>query len=502
MNKKLGAPQQSSNSNAAEHIDLPARAHQEMLAAGFAPDFEPAVKQQIQTIEQNANNFDRNALKDLRSLLWSSIDNPESKDLDQIEYAEELPDGNMRAVIAIADVDYLAAKGSACDKHAYINTTSVYTGIVTYPMLPDELSFDLTSLVADQDRAAIIIDLVVDSVGLVSKSSIYQGLVRNKAKLDYQTVGNWLGQGGKPPAKIAAIDGLADQLQLQSKIKELIHNQRKQQGSLYLHTLEATPIVHEGEILDLELVEDNPARDLIENFMIAGNIAVSKFLESKQYPSIRRIVKTPERWDRIVAVAKTYGENLPSAPDAKALAQFLLKRKEADPLRFPDLSLTIVKLLGRGEYVVETPGQPDQGHFALAVHEYTHATAPNRRYPDLIMQRLIKAATADKPMPYSSHDLQDIAAHCTEQEDAANKVERTMRKVAAAVLLSKHIGETFDGIVTGVTPGGTYARLIKPPAEGKIILGEDGLDVGDQVKLKLVSVDAQQAYIDFACIRK
>ena len=499
MNKKLSPPQQSDSDTQA--IDLHARAHQDMVASGFAPDFEPAVQKEVQSLEHKSETLDTKSFKDLRSLLWSSIDNPESKDLDQIEYCERVKDGSVRVAIAIADVDYLASKGSACDKHAYTNTTSVYTGVVTYPMLPDELSFDLTSLVQDKDRMAIVIDMILDSSGSITESSIYQGIVRNHAKLDYKTIGDWLEQGGTAPNKVAAIPGLADQLLLQSEVKERIRTQRKKQGSLYLHTLEATPVELNGQILDLAVVEDNPARDLIENFMVSGNMAVSHFLEGKQIPSIRRIVKTPERWDRIVAVAKTYGENLPANPDGKALASFLLKRRDADPLRFPDLSLTIVKLLGRGEYVLEIPGQPDQGHFALAVHEYTHSTAPNRRYPDLIMQRLLKAAIANKPTPYAVNELNAIAAHCTQQEDAAKKVERTMRKVAAAVLLSKHIGEIYDGIVTGVTDGGTFARLLKPPAEGKIVESEHGLDVGDQVKLKLVSVDPQQAFIDFACVQ-
>jgi exoribonuclease-2 len=418
-------------------------------------------------------------------------------DLDQIEYVERLSDGNVRVMIAIADVDSMVPKGSATDRHAFTNTTSVYTGVVTYPMLPDDLSFNLTSLLADADRRAIVIDFIVDKIGTTLKSDVYLGLVRNHAKLDYKTVGQWLEDGGPPPAKIASISGLADQILLQSQVKELIHNQRKTQGSLYLHTLEATTVANNGQVLDLELVADNPARDLIENFMISGNIAVSHFLESKNMPSLRRVVKTPERWDKIMAVAKTYGEDLPQQADAGALAKFLVKRKDVDPLRFPDLSLTIVKLLGRGEYVLTVPGQADAGHFALAIHDYTHATAPNRRYPDLIMQRLIKALIAGKSTPYTNDELSKIAGHCTEQEDAANKVERTMRKVAAAVLLSKHIGSIYDGIVTGVTPSGMFVRLLKPPAEGKIIRGDKGLDVGDQVKLKLISTDPERAFIDF-----
>ena len=496
MNKNNGQlPQHSANN--VQSIDLRARAHAEMIAGGLLPDFEPNVIQEIQTLKSKQQNLADNKCQDLRSLLWSSIDNPESKDLDQIEYAEEQKGGNIRIMIAIADVDSCVPKNSPIDEHAFSNTTSVYTGVVTYPMLPDDLSFNLTSLIADADRLAIVIDLTIGQSGVVLASNIYQGMVRNHAKLDYKMVGDWLESGGQPPDKIAKVPGLSDQILLQNKVKDLIHDQRKRQGSLYLHTPEATTIAENGIVLDLELVEENPAHDLIENFMISGNIAVSHFLETKQIPSIRRIVKTPERWDRIVEVAKSYGQNLPSEPDAKALAQFLLIRKEADPLRFPDLSLTIVKLLGRGEYVMEIPGKVDQGHFALAVRDYTHATAPNRRYPDLIMQRLVKAAIKGVPSPYSADELTKITSHCTEQEEAAKKVERTMRKVAAAVLLSKHIGETFAAIVTGVTTGGTYVRLLKPPAEGKIIRGEQGLDVGDQVTVRLISTNPEQAYIDF-----
>ncbi len=497
MTKRPDSKFAASTTNNSSKTDLQARAHEEMEKAGFIPDFEPAVVKEVASLppEVRAQN---NGAKDLRSLLWSSIDNPDSKDLDQLEYAEKLSDGNSRLMVAIADVDLFVKEGSAIDGHASNNTTSVYTGIVTYPMLPDELSFDLTSLIAGHDRRAIVIDLIIAQNGSTKQSTTYEAIVRNKAKLDYITIGGWLEKGGDAPEKVNNVPGLAEQLLLQSDIKTRIHNNRIEQGALYLHTIEATPVISNDQILDLEVIEDNPARDLIENIMIAGNVSVSRFLEEKKFPSIRRIVKEPERWSRIVEVAKSYGANLPSKPDVKALAKFLLERKQAAPDVFPDLSLTIVKLLGRGEYAVDIPGQKDEGHFALAVHKYTHATAPNRRYPDLIMQRLIKAALAGKPAPYSVDELNKIAAHCTEQEDAANKVERTMRKVAAAVLLSKHIGEIFQGIITGVTGGGTFIRLFKPPAEGKIIQGEEGLDVGDKVKVRLISTDPEKAYIDFA----
>jgi ribonuclease R len=480
------------------HVDLRARAHAEMLANGFVPDFEPDVIHEVNSVIEQNLNTPNPAVKDMRALLWSSIDNVESKDLDQIEYAERLADGSIRVIVGIADVDSFVQKGSATDQHAFKNTTSVYTGVVTYPMLPDALSFDATSLLQDVDRLAIVIDLTVDKTGAVVKSDIYPALTNNKAKLDYQMVGNWLEAGGPAPERISSVPQLADQLLLQNEAKERIKDLRDQQGSLHLENNEAATVAKDGQVIALELVQDNPARDLIENFMIAANIAVSHYLEDKGLASLRRVVKTPEKWERIVEVARTLGENLPEEPDVKSLAAFLLKRKAADPDHFPDLSLTIVKLLGRGVYTVEVPGQADEGHFSLAVHDYTHATAPNRRYPDLVTQRLIKSVIAKKETPYTVDELNAVAEQCTEREEASNKVERTMRKVAAAVLLGKHIGETFDAFVTGVKADATYVRLLKPPAEGRVLKGQEGLNVGDKIRVRLLSTDPEHAYIDFA----
>jgi exoribonuclease-2 len=483
-----------------QHIDLRARAHLEMIRNGFLPDFDAQVDRQIQSISDNQLQSETvdDKVRDLRALLWSSIDNVESRDLDQIEYAERVSGGNVQVKIAIADVDTYVDKGSSIDKHAFANTTSVYTGVQTFPMLPDALSFNLTSLLQDEDRRAIVIDLTLDESGKVINSDVYPALVSNKAKLDYKMVGDWLERGGPSPDRISAVQQLDDQLLLQSEIKEKIKTLRQKQGSLHLQTNEAATIAQDGQVIDLELIEENPARDLIENFMIAANIAVSQFLESKGFASLRRVVRTPEKWAEIVEVARSLGENLPLAADAKALASFLINRKNADPVSFPDLSLTIVKLLGRGEYTVEVPGQADLGHFALAVHDYTHATAPNRRYSDLVTQRLLKAVMNDWQSPYTVDELNAVALQCTQREDASNKVERTMRKLAAAVLLSKHIGEVFDGIVTGAKDDATYVRLFKPPAEGRIVQGERGLKVGDRVKVRLLSTDPEQAFIDFA----
>ncbi len=480
------------------NIDLPARARDEMVANQFLTDFGPEVAEQLQSISaQDLLRPDRE-IKDLRELLWSSIDNVESRDLDQLEYAEPVGEGQWRIMVAIADVDAYVPKSSAIDKHAERNTTSVYTDIVTFPMLPDQLSFDLTSLLPEQDRLALVVDMLMQSSGEIVKSDVYRALVRNKAKLNYKAIGAWLERGNLAPESITSVPGLEAQLLLQDDLKERIKDLRQQHGALHLQTNEASTVIQDGQIIDLELVQDNPARDLIENFMIAANVAVSQFLEAKGLSSIRRVVKTREKWERIVELARELGYELSAEPDVKSLAKFLLMRKQADPDHFPDLSLSVVKLLGRGEYTVETPGQEDVGHFALAVHDYTHATAPNRRFTDLVTQRLLKAAIAGKPTPYTVAELQAVATQCTERETASNKVERTMRKVAAAVLLSNRIGEVFDAFVTGVKPDATYVRLIRPPAEGRVVKGEKGLRVGQKIKVRLLSTDPVQAFIDFA----
>ncbi|MFA6210361.1 MAG: RNB domain-containing ribonuclease [Candidatus Obscuribacterales bacterium] len=492
-------------------FDLVARADKEVLAAGFTPVFPPETLAEVanQSIEDIlASN---SSIQDLRGLLWSSIDNRESQDLDQVEYAERLEGGKIRLIIGIADVDSFVPKASAIDLHAQQNATTVYTGIVTYPMLPEELSYDLTSLLPDQDRLAMCTDLTIDEDGKVLKNTAYQAVIRNKAKLDYNSVANWF-TSGNDPAKFGQIAGLEEQLEIQGEAKEHIQALRQSGGALALHTQEARTVAKDGHVLDLELVESNQARDLIENCMIAANIATSKFLEAKSFPSIMRTVKNPDRWPRIVEVAEDYGTTLPQEPDAKALAAFLRRQKEADPDEFSELSLTIVKLLGRGEYVVKVPGEYAPGHFALAVNEYTHSTAPNRRYPDLITQRLLKAVLAGEPSPYSTDELSEIAANCSKMESQAKKVERTMRKISAAVLLSSRIGDIFDGIITGVKADATYVRTFRPPVEGKLLDGNlrDGklragkhrLDVGDRVKVRLVSTDPENAYIDFAFVSR
>jgi exoribonuclease-2 len=469
-----------------------------MREHGFDPEFGPDVTAQAGSAKEPASTA---GLRDLRDLLWSSIDNDESRDLDQVEVAEQLPNGAIRILVGIADVDALVAKGSPADLHANGNSTSVYTGVAVFPMLPEEFSTNLTSLNQDEDRAAIIIENVVEENGDVSRYDVYRGVVRNKAKLAYDSTGAWLENtsGGtvQPPEKVAHTSGLAAQLRLQWEAASRLKKERQENGALELETIEATPVAKNGRVVDLALTHKTVARDLIEDFMIASNVAIAKWLEERGRSGIRRIVREPERWGRIVELASQYGETLPAEPDSLSLAQFLAKRRAADPLRFPDLSLSIVKLMGPGAYALDLPGKDPGGHFGLAAHDYSHATAPNRRYADLITQRLVKATLAGAPAPYSDDELGELAQHCTEREDAENKVERTMRKVGAALMLADRIGEKFDAIVTGQSSKGTYVRLLHPPAEGRVVHGEKGMDVGDRVKVKLVGTDAEKGWIDF-----
>jgi VacB/RNase II family 3'-5' exoribonuclease len=444
-------------------FDLKARAHQAMLDAGFHPDFPSDVCRETRALKQTPPKTS-SAARDLRSLLWSSIDNDSSRDLDQVEYAEKLPDGSARLLVGIADVDSSVPKGSTTDQHATTETTSVYTGVATFPMLPDELSTDLTSLRDAQERLSIVIELHVLPSGEVKSHDIYPTLIRNQAKLAYSSTGAWLeGRGPIPPA-IAAVPGMDAQVQLQKEISVQLRNLRQQQGALTFGSVEAVPVMQNGDVKDLAVNRHTVAEDIIESFMVAANVAMAQFLREKGSLSIRRVVRTPKRWDGIQIIAAKFGVKLPPTPDPRALSDFLAQRKAADPAHFPDLSLSIVKLLGPGEYIVEAPGTEHEGHFGLAVHDYTHSTAPNRRFADLVTQRLLKATATGAPGPYSETELTAIAAHCTEREDAARKVERLMRKVAAACLLSHRIGEVFDGIVTGASSKGTYVRLLKPPA--------------------------------------
>jgi VacB/RNase II family 3'-5' exoribonuclease len=458
---------------------------------GFEPDFPSGL---VATIPAQPA---AEAARDLRDLPWSSIDNDDSRDLDQIEVAEKLPDGTVRVLIGIADVDALVAKGSPIDRFAYAQTCSLYTGVHTFAMLPPELSYDRTSLLADgRERLAVITEIVVRPDGTLddSKTAIYIARVTNKAKLAYNAIGAWLEGSGPPPQTSATV---LEQLHLQDQVATCLRAVRHQHGALELETIEANPVTRDGQVIDLAVVYKSRASNLIEDLMIAANGATARYFDAHGMSSIRRIVRTPKRWERIVELAQGFGTTLPAQPSSKALDQFLMARRAADPLRFPDLSLSVIKLLGPGEYVLQRPDGPELGHFGLAVDDYAHTTAPNRRYPDLVAQRLLKAAAAGRPSPYSDDELAETASHCTERENAARKVERTMHKVAAAALLSTHIGQTFDAIVTGATDKGVYARTLQPPVDGRIVRGERGLDVGEKIRVKLIATVVERGFIDF-----
>ncbi len=468
-----------------------------MIERDLLPDFSSGAMAELTGIRKPATDRDPET-RDLTDLLWASIDNDDSRDLDQLTAAEPLSGEQVKILVAIADVDAIVKKDSALDGHAQHNTTSVYTPAEIFPMLPEKLSTDLTSLGEGEQRLAIVIEMVLEKDGGLLSSNIYRALVKNRAKLAYNSVAAWLEGEGPAPERIMAVPGLDEQLRIQDRVAQRFKRRRHQLGALSLETIEPRA-VFEGDVLtDLEGDQKNRAKELIEDFMVAANGVSARYLDAKGFPSVRRVLRSPERWQRIVELASGFGGQLPPAPDAGALESFLVKQKEADPLRFPDLSLAIVKLIGRGEYVLNLPGEAPPGHFALAVKAYAHSTAPNRRFPDLITQRLIKAALADDPVPYSQEELRYLAPHCTAKEDDAEKVERRLRKSAAALLLESRIGQRFDGIVTGASEKGTWVRVLHPPVEGKLVSGFKGLDVGDRVSVELVSTNVERGYIDFA----
>ena len=483
------------NDSPSSNIDLQAIAKQVMVERGFEPEFPAAVGQQLAELKAHpplvASGSD---IRDLRSLLWSSIDNDTSRDLDQVEVAERLSDGSIKVLVGIADVDAFVAKHSPIDDHAAKETTTVYTGVRNFPMLPEELSTGASSLLEDQDRLAVVIEFVTAADGSVKSSDVYRAIVRNQAQLAYGPVGAWLEAKSPAPAKVAASVDLQAQLKLQNEAAQALRQQRYRQGALNIETSELHAVVLNQQVVDLANQEKNRATELIEDFMIAANGVVARMLE--KVSSLRRIVKTPKRWERIVQLAAEQGGQLPPQPDSKALNDFLLKRKAADPDHFADLSLAVVKLIGPGEYVLERPGDPEQGHFGLAVQDYTHSTAPNRRFADVVTQRLIKTMLSNQAAPYSDDELAAIASNCTVKEDAARKVEREMSKRLAAVAMTRRIGDMFDAIVTGVTPRGTFVRVLQPHIEGLLVKGQK-VDVGDRVRVKLVRTDVQHGYIDF-----
>jgi VacB/RNase II family 3'-5' exoribonuclease len=479
------------------HYDLAAIARRAMTDHGLEPDFPPAAMAEAAQMTPDLHAGD-STIRDLRDLLWSSIDNDDTRDLDQLEVAAALPGGAIQVRVAVADVEDLVHPGSAIDTHARKNTTSVYTGVRTFAMLPERLSTGVTSLNEGEDRLAMVIEMTVAADGSITASDVYRARVHNRAQLAYDAVAAWLEGTGPMPPRMAAVAGIADQVKLQDEAAGRLRRLRHEQGALDLETLESRAVVVDGQVTDLKEERDNRAKNLIEDFMIAANGVTARFLTAHGLPSIRRVVRTPARWPRIVELAASFRDSLPAEPDARALNEFLERRRQADPEGFADLSLAVVKLLGRGEYVLDPPDGDPPGHFGLAVKDYTHATAPNRRYPDLLTNRLVKAALAGGRPPYPDAELAALATHCTEQEDAANRVERQVHKSAAALMIQNRIGDTFDTVVTGASDKGTWVRTCQHPViEGRLDRGFEGLDVGDRVRAKLVSTDVERGFIDF-----
>jgi VacB/RNase II family 3'-5' exoribonuclease len=485
------------NPNHSNHRSLlQSIAHRVMLERGLLPDFSSEALAELGRLQHPAETAD-NTLRDLRSLLWASIDNDDSRDLDQLTVAEALPADKVKILVSVADVDSLVKDSSAIDAHARHNTTSVYTAAEMFPMLPEKLSTDLTSLNLAEERLSIVVEMVVAADGSVQDSAIYRARVTNHAKLAYNSVAAWLEGNGHMPEGVAEVPGLDENLRLQDRTAQKMKNLRHAHGALSLETIESKPVFDGDQITTLEVEEKNRAKEIIEDFMVAANGVTARFLSASNFPSIRRVVRIPKRWDRIVEIAADHKVGLPANPDSKALEAFLVKAKALDPVGFPDLSLAVIKLLGNGEYVAEPPEGNVPGHFGLAVKDYAHSTAPNRRYPDLLTQRLLKAAIESRPEPYKLDELELLAEHCTQAEDAANKVERQVGKSAAALLLESRIGEQFDSIVTGASQKGTWVRLLALPVEGKLVGGFEGLDVGHRIHVRLTSVDVQRGFIDF-----
>jgi exoribonuclease-2 len=488
-----------------QSIDLPAIAEKIMRENGFSLDHPPGTAEQLAELWHRVNPAEagshivlESGVRDLRRLPWSSIDNDTSRDLDQLEVAEPQQDGATRLMVAIADVDAFVAKDSPIDRFAADQTTTVYTGVRNFPMLPEALSTDATSLLEAGDKLTLVVDFIISADGRVDSSSVYRAVVRNTAQLAYDEVGPWLDGRAPAPRKVAGAPGLDAQLRLQHRVAQALRTERHRHGALNLQTIETRPIVRNQEVVSLETQDKNSATALIEDFMIAVNEIIARLLESRNVSSIRRVVREPARWARIVALAASSGVRLPAAPDSKALNDFLLARARADPDRFPDLSLAVVKLMGPGEYVLERPGERGAGHFGLAIDDYTHSTAPNRRFADLVTQRLVKALLENAPPPYRDDALATIAANCTAKANAARKVEREMSKRIAAVALQRRIGQRFDAVVTGVTPHGTFVRIVDPHVEGLLARGQEGLDVGDRLPVTLMRTDVDRGFIDFA----
>ena len=465
-----------------------------MRERGLEPDFPADAVAQVESLRHAPHGDPSLPPRDLRNLPWCSIDNDDSKDLDQLSVAERLAVGSVRVRVAIADVDVLVPMDSPVDRHAAVNTTSVYTPARVFPMLPVRLSTDLTSLNQDADRLALVTEMTVARDGAVSDERVYAALVRNQAHLVYDDVDRFLSSGTPLPIT----DEMLGQLRMQAEAAQALSTRRHELGALDFELPETRVQFDDGQLRALQADTPNRAKDLIQNLMIATNGVVARFLDRNGSASIRRVVREPARWDRIQAIASTLGTTLPPIPDSPALARFLATRKAADPAGFHELSHAIIKLVGAGEYLVDPPSTDAPGHFALAVKDYAHSTAPNRRYTDLITQRLVKAVLRGAPAPYSVETLTALARLCTTREDDANRVERQVRKSAAAMLIADRVGQHFDAVVTGASPKGTYVRTTSPHIEGRVVRGTQGLDVGEHVRVQLVAVDVERGFIDFA----
>lgn len=480
-------------------VDLRELARREADAAGFATGFGPEVERELRELAEGRRGVEESeGARDLRGLLWSSIDNRESRDLDQVEWAERLPGGVVRLLIGVADVDSCVPRGSAIDRHARANTVSVYTPGTVFHMLPERLATELTSLLEGEDRLAVVTELTVAEDGRVVSTDVYRAAVRNRRKLVYESVGAWLEGRAGVPSEISEVEGLEEQVRLHDETAERLRALRRANGALELESIEADFVVVGGRAVDLVTKTRTRSQAIIENFMVAANTSMAEYLEARGVPSLRRVVRRPERWGRMTEIAERFGERLPPEPDPRALSDFLARRRRADPSGYAELSLSVMKLVGGGEYLVEEPGRNQEGHFGLAVDDYTHSTAPNRRYPDLVTQRCLKATLKGESPPYAASELSEIAERCNRMEDEARKVERRMRKAATAMLLDARAGEVFEAVVTGAKPKGTFVKLSAPPAEGRVVRGERGLDVGDKVRVRLVSTDPERGFIDFA----
>ncbi len=502
-------------------FDLAEAALTELHEAGFRPEFGPDVEEQLAEIQSEQGKAPLpKGFDDLRALGWSSVDNDTSRDLDQIEVAERVP-GGIHIRVAIGDVAALVGRDSPIDKHAAAQTQTLYTAVRNFPMLPLELSAGLTSLNENADRLAVVMSFTVAQNGELQDEAVTRALVRNRAQLAYSRVGPWLDEAstGKAsgdtaelrsdsahadsPAGIKATpslgsDWLASQLKLQDEATQALHAARIAAGALEFQRSEAQPMLADGQVKDIHEVSQNRAMHLIEDLMIAANGVMARTLRKAGRSGLQRVVRVPQRWDRIVALAAQHGGDLPANPDSVALNNFLTEQRRIDPDHYADLAVGVIKLMGAGEYMLMRPDDDPTGHFGLAARDYTHSTAPNRRFPDLVTQRILHAMLDDAPAPYSDQELAATATHCNEADKQLRKIERAMEKRVAAVALAHRIGEVFRGVVTGASDKGVYVRVIQPPFEGRVVQNADGLDVGDRVQVQLLHTDPVRAFIDLA----